>query len=244
MSATAITAIVPGLDRVGDHQVDVLGDRADHVERDDRDADRPQLLGGHADVATHDRAGQHEQPRARQVGHRPDGGRDVRLADERDRVDADPLAAQVVAVGLADRAERHLGDLGAATDHDHPLAEDLVERARPVDRPDVGQDRSSPADRASWVTPSTSSSISVSGGSPSISRTVASARIRPPELGDPRGDRRDRLGPIDDVEPDRRRLDGASSGHQPSEPRPAAPGRRSLTDIESGSTPPAGSCSS
>ena len=52
------------------------------------------------------------------------------LADERDRVDADPLAAQVVPVGLADRAERDLGDLRSAADDDHPLAEHPVEAPR------------------------------------------------------------------------------------------------------------------
>ena len=129
----------PGLDRVGHDEIHVVGDRADHVERDDRDADRPQLLGGDADVAAHDRAGQHEQPGARQVRDGPDRRGDVLLADERDRVDADPLAAQVVAVRLADRAERDLGDLGAAADDDDPLAEDPVEGAGQVDGPDVGE---------------------------------------------------------------------------------------------------------
>ena len=124
----------PGLDRVGDDEVHVLGDRADHVERDDRDADRAQLLGRDADVAAHDRAGEDQQPGARQVRDRPDGGRDVRLADERDRVDADPLAAEVVAVGLAHRAQRDLGHLRAATDDDDPLAEDAA-RGRGSDGP-------------------------------------------------------------------------------------------------------------
>ena len=115
----------------------MVGDRADHVERDDRDPDGPQFVGRHADVAAHDRAGEDEQPGARQVGDGADRGRDVLLADERDRVDADPLAAQVVAVGLADRPERDLGDLGAAADHDDPLAEDAVEGPRQVDGPHV-----------------------------------------------------------------------------------------------------------
>ena len=85
-----------------------------------------------ADVAAHDRAGQDEQPCPRQVRHGADRGRDVLLADERDRVHADPLAAQVVAIGLADGAERDLGDLRAAADDDDPLAEDPVEGARQV----------------------------------------------------------------------------------------------------------------
>ena len=67
----------------------------------------------------------------------PDRGRDLGLADERDRVDADPLAAEVVAVGLAHRAEGDLGDLRPATDDDDPLAEDPLEDARRVDLADV-----------------------------------------------------------------------------------------------------------
>ena len=98
-----------------------------------------QLLGRDADVAAHDRAGEHEEPGARQVGHGPDGRRDVLLADERDRVHADPLAAQVVAIRLAHRAERHLGHLRPAADDDDPLAEDAVERPRQVDGPDIRQ---------------------------------------------------------------------------------------------------------
>ena len=163
VSATAMTAIVPAWTGSRHDEVHVLGDRADHVERDDRDADRAQLLGRDADVAAHDRAGQDEQPGARQVGDGPDRGRDVLLADERDRVDADPLAAEVVAVGLADRAERDLGDLRAAADDDDPLAEDPVERAGQVDGPDVRRAPRGPRRGRPRSTPSTSSSISATG---------------------------------------------------------------------------------
>jgi hypothetical protein len=62
VSATAITAIVPAWTGIGHDEVDVVGDRADHVQGDDRDADRAQLVGRRADVAAHDRAGEHEQP--------------------------------------------------------------------------------------------------------------------------------------------------------------------------------------
>src|SRR4051794_30975683 len=89
----------PGLDRVRDDQIDVVGDRADHVQRDDWDADGTQLLGRHTDVAAHDRPGQHEQPGTWQVGDGADGRSDVVLPDQWDRVDADPLATEVVAVG-------------------------------------------------------------------------------------------------------------------------------------------------
>ena len=137
VSATAMTAIVPAWTGSRHDEVHVLGDRADHVQRDDRDADRAQLVGGHADVAAHDRAGEDEQAGPRQVRDGADRRRDVRLADERDGVDRDALAAQVVAVGLAHGAERDLRDLGAAADDDDPLAEDRPEGLRPMDRPDV-----------------------------------------------------------------------------------------------------------
>ena len=90
---------------------------------------------------------------------------------------------------------------------------------------------SSAATSASSVTPSTSSSISASGGSPSTRRTVASARIRPPSSA------------TASVTPDSDAVESTMSNriaavstartprHQPSEPRPAAPGRRSLTDM-------------
>src|SRR6266704_4663564 len=51
------------------------------------------LVRGSADVAAHERAGQDQAVGARQVGHGAYGGRDVLLTDERDCVDADPLAA-------------------------------------------------------------------------------------------------------------------------------------------------------
>ena len=44
-----------------------------------------------------------------------------------------------MAIGLADRAERDLGDLRPRSDDDHPLAEDRAEAPRPADRLDVRQ---------------------------------------------------------------------------------------------------------
>ena len=87
MSAIAITAIVPAWTGSDTTRSAAFGDRADHVQRDDRDADVAQLLGRLRDVAAHDRPGEDQQAGARQVGHRAHGGRDVLLADERDRVD-------------------------------------------------------------------------------------------------------------------------------------------------------------
>jgi len=67
------------------------------------------------------------------------------------------------------------------------------------------------------------------------------------DLGHAGHDGRDGRRRVDEIESDRRGRRPAPTlppGHQPSEPRPAAPGRRSLTDSESGSIPPVGSCSS
>ena len=137
MSAIAITAIVPAWTGSLTTRSTCSVIEPDHVERDDRDADRAQLVGRllmsppMIDPAR-------TSIRARwQVRDRPDGVGDVVLADERDRVDRDPLAAEVVAVGLRDRAQRDLGDLRAAADDDHPLAEHLGQRPGQPDRADL-----------------------------------------------------------------------------------------------------------
>jgi hypothetical protein len=138
-----------------------------------------------------------------------------------------------VPIGLAHGAERDLGDLRAATDHDDPLAEHASQRPGDVDRPTVRAPRA-PRPARPRLTPSTSSSISASGGSPrrggpwpapgSGRRSASTA-----------GDARDASA----LSTTSKRIAAASAGrcrsarHQPSEPRPAAPGRRSLTDIES-----------
>ena len=58
------------------------------------------------------------------------------LADERNRVDGDALAPDVVAVRLADRADRHLSHLRAPANDDHALAVDGHQRRRLFDAPD------------------------------------------------------------------------------------------------------------
>ena len=50
------------------------------------------------------------------------------FADQRNRVDRDALAADVVSVRFGDRAERHLADLRAAAHDDDALAVDPLER--------------------------------------------------------------------------------------------------------------------
>ena len=82
------------------------------------------------DLAAHQRAGEHEQPNARQSHHRSNGAGELVFADQRNRVDRDPLAADVVPVGLGDGAERDLTDLRAAAHDDDPLAVDLGEGRR------------------------------------------------------------------------------------------------------------------
>ena len=181
------------------------------------------------------------------------------LADERDRVDGDPLAAQVVAVGLAHGAERDLGDLGAAADDDDPLAEDPVEgsasgvAARTPGslrtRPGRGRPRRGPRPR------SRSRRRPAVRRRPSIAPDGAQVRTRAAALGDPGDDRRDRLRPVVEDEPDRdgrRDVGAASTGHRRAvrpaavrrRPGPDAPRPTSATVSRSGSTPAVGSCSS
>ena len=154
--------------------------------------------------------------------------------------------AQVVAVGLAHRPERDLGDLRPATDHDDPLAEDAVEGAGQVDGPHVveaveGLDQCRLRDALD---------LELDLRQRRVALDPANGRERPDpaaDLGDTRRDRRDRRPGVDDIEADRGGRGPAgllAPRHQPSEPRPAAPGRRSLTDSASGSIPPVGSCSS
>ena len=90
------------------------------------------------DVAAHDRAGQHQQPHARQPHDGADRARQRLLADQRNRVDRDALAADVVAIGFGDRAERDLPDLRAAAHDDDALAVDLRERRRQLDARHAG----------------------------------------------------------------------------------------------------------
>ena len=94
-----------------------------------------QLAHRIGDGAAHDRAGEHEHSRARKTRDGTHRGGDCVLADERDRVHRDALAADVVTVRLADRANRHLAHLRAAAHDDHALAVDLHQRLGHVDGP-------------------------------------------------------------------------------------------------------------
>jgi hypothetical protein len=86
---------------------------------------------------------------------------------------------RVVAVRLAHGPEGHLGDLGAPADHDDPLAEDRIEGPGRVNRADVRELPES-GDQCLLVDALDFQFDLVRGGSPSIWRIVASARIRPP----------------------------------------------------------------
>jgi len=115
-----------GLHRVGDDQVGGVRNRARHVGADDDDPRLTDLAHRVGDVAAHQRARKHQHPRAMQPGNRSHCVCQLLLANQRDRVDRDALAADVVAVGLGHRALRHHADLGAAADDDHPLAVDAL----------------------------------------------------------------------------------------------------------------------
>ena len=128
-----------GLHGIGDDEVGGVGDAAGHVQADHEQALRPHLAHGVLDLAAHQRAGQHERAGARQAGHGAHGFGQRLLADQRDGVDRDVLAADVVAVGLGDRADRHLADLRAAAHDDDPLAVDPLERRRHLEAADDRQ---------------------------------------------------------------------------------------------------------
>src|SRR5262249_24026990 len=57
-------------------------------------------------------------------------GGQLRFSDERDGVDGDSLAANVMSIRLGDRSQRHLTDLGPAAHADDPLSIDLYQRPR------------------------------------------------------------------------------------------------------------------
>jgi len=85
-----------------------------------------QLLHRSGDVAAHDRTGQQQGAGPIQVCDRSYAA--ARFSSRRaDGVDADLLAAEVVAIGLANGAEDGLSYLRPAADDDEPLAEDLFE---------------------------------------------------------------------------------------------------------------------
>ena len=86
----------------------------------------------------HQRTGEHEQPDARKPDDRPDGRGERLLADEGNRVHRDVLAADVVAVGLGNGAERHLADLRAAPHDDDALAVHAREGRRLLGPLDAG----------------------------------------------------------------------------------------------------------
>src|SRR5215813_12050244 len=88
------------LQGVADDEVRDLDDRAGHVRADDYDAGLLDLSHRLCDVAAHQRAGQDEDTGAVQAGYGANRAGQALLADERDRVDRDPLAPDVVAVSL------------------------------------------------------------------------------------------------------------------------------------------------
>ncbi len=128
VSATAMTAMTPAWTGSLTTRSAASGTLPGHVQRDHIQALLPDVLDRLRDLPSHQRSRQHEQPHARQADDRADGGGQLHLADERDRVDRDPLTADVVTVCLRDGPHRHLTDLCPASHHDDPLAVDFRER--------------------------------------------------------------------------------------------------------------------
>lgn len=80
------------------------------------------------DRPAHQGAGQHQDPGAGQSGDGDDRLGELRFSHQRDGVDRDALAADVVPIRLTDRAQRHLADLRTAAHDDDLLAVDRRQR--------------------------------------------------------------------------------------------------------------------
>ena len=118
----------PGLDGVRHDEVRRVRHAARHIERDYDQAFRANFFNRLGDVAAHQRSREDEQPHSREADDRAHGRRQLVLADERNGVDRDTFASDVVPIGLGNRAEGDLTDLGTAP-HDHdPLAVDMGHR--------------------------------------------------------------------------------------------------------------------
>ncbi len=138
VSAIAMTAITPawtGSETTRSTTSGTLPAMFSEMTRSPCGAD---FLDRSRNLAAHDRPGEHEQSHARQADDRADRAGERFLADERNRVDRDPLAADVVPIGLRDRAERHLADLRPAAHDDDALAVNLRERRRRFDARHAG----------------------------------------------------------------------------------------------------------
>src|SRR4029453_3362234 len=91
------------------------------------------LVDRRGHLPAHQRPGQDQGDRPWKPGYRPRRVGQVLLPDDRDRVHADLLAADVVPVGFADGAEGDLADLRAGANHDDPLAVDLEHAGKLAD---------------------------------------------------------------------------------------------------------------
>jgi hypothetical protein len=98
----------------------------------------PDLAHREGDLPAHEGAGKDQRHSPREAGHGPCGRGELSLTDQGDGVHGDLLSADVVPVGLRDRADHHLPDLRSPTDHDDALAVNLLERGRPLDHPHDG----------------------------------------------------------------------------------------------------------
>ena len=86
------------------------------------------LADGLLNLSAHQRPREHQRSGSRQAGHGADSFGDRLLAHQRNGIDGDVLASDVMAVGFRDGAGGHLPDLRAAADDDDALAVDLLHR--------------------------------------------------------------------------------------------------------------------
>src|SRR5204863_258843 len=112
------------LDRIADDQIRRGWHAPGHVQGDHGDALFANLVHGWGNGTAHQCTCEYQHGRAGEAANGPDGGGELLFADEGNGVDGDALAANVVPVGLADRAQGYLADLGSAADDDDPLAVD------------------------------------------------------------------------------------------------------------------------
>lgn len=94
----------PCLHWVRDYQVGRIGDAAGHVEADDEESLRPDLAHRSFDVAAHERPGQLEGRGSRQTSDRTNGIGKRLFTYQRNGVDRDALASDVVSVEVIGKA--------------------------------------------------------------------------------------------------------------------------------------------
>src|SRR4029077_218927 len=127
------TARAAGLRGVADAHVRSFRDRPRHARAEHDDPGLADLPHRVADVAAHQCPGQHERTRAMKTSHSANRLRQLLLAHQWNRVDRDPLAADVVPVRLRYGALGDHADLRSAADDDHALAKNALKGGHATD---------------------------------------------------------------------------------------------------------------